>query len=137
MAVDFIAAWERQSAYIAFRCTAAVTHVAALSRQADQAQPDYDIELSERALQCEIAAATRVSENTAGSRVMVADELRRLPTVAAALRVADIPLWHATAIGEAVGHLNDQQAAVGRRAGAASCPASDAWRSYGLRCTGR
>ena len=116
VAVDLIAAWERQAAYIAFRCSAAVTHVAALSRQADQARPDYDIELSERALQCEVAAATRISENTAGSRVMVADELRRLPAVAAALRDADIPLWHATAICEAVGHLNDDQAAwVARR----------------------
>ncbi len=71
----------------------------------------------ERSARCEVAAALRASENVAGHRIMVADELAgRLAMVAAALRLGELSYWQATAIVDATGQLSDEQAGwVARR----------------------
>ncbi len=116
---DLLAAWERQAAWVASCSTAVVALVADAVRVCERAAPigRDDPELVERSARCEVAAALRASENVAGHRIEVADELAgRLAMVAAALRLGELSYWQATAIVDATGQLSDDQAGwVARR----------------------
>ena len=110
-AADLLVAWERQAAWVASRSCDAVALVAGAARVLERNEPSADAALRERALQCEVAAAIRMSELTAGGRIMVADQLSgRLSLVADVLRAGDITYWHATAICEGVADLPDELA---------------------------
>ena len=66
-------AWERQSAWISSCSCAAVACAAEAVREIEDGATADDRELAERSLRCEVAAAVRLSEVTADSRIMVAD----------------------------------------------------------------
>ena len=86
----------------------AVGLVAAEVRAAERIHPCGDGEMGERALRHEVSAALRVSDQAAGCRVGVADQLGgRLKVVAAALVAGDISYWNTAAIVDATAGLTD------------------------------
>ncbi len=108
---DLMVAWERQTAYVASCSCVAIAAAARSVRGLEDRGTADERELAERSLRCEVAAAVRMSEITAGSRIMVADALSgRLAMVADALRAGDIIFWQAAAICDVTSTLTDAQA---------------------------
>ena len=114
---DLLVAWERQAAYVAWCSCAAVTATAKAVRAIENHRTADERDLAERAVRCEVALAVRMSEEAAGSRIMVADALSgRLSMVADALRAGDLIRLQAAAICDVTSGLTDEQAVwVARR----------------------
>ena len=97
--VDTMTGWERVSRWAAAMSLAAVDEL-------EQRRPGRDAEF----VQDEIALALRISRMAAGSRLLLASQLRRLPGVREALQAGELDMTKARIVADAVQPLDDAAA---------------------------
>jgi hypothetical protein len=108
--LDVVTAWERQAAWLAAQQSRAIA-AAARRLRADASADHGDVELTENLVAAEVGTALRLSPNTAGRRVQVAEDLaQRLPATSEALSEGRISYWQASAIVIGATGLTDEQA---------------------------